>query len=359
MTRFARGLVVGKFCPLHRGHQYLIDQALEQCDELVLISYTRPAFDRCTAAARERWLAELYPQARRLVLDETRFATLAESHGWPGGPALPDNDAPAEVHRELVGWLCHRVLDTRVDAVFSSETYGAGLADALSRYFDDHRGRGHPAVASICVDRARATVPVSGTAIRRDPHGLRHYLAPQVYADFVQRVCLLGGESTGKSTLAQALAAQWDTVWVPEYGRERWEAQGGKLVFEDLLEIARIQLCRERAACARAHRWLFCDTGPLTTLLYCRDMFGRAEAELEQLATQSYDRVFLCAPDFPFVQDGTRRDDGFRREQDRWYRHELAVRGVAFDVLEGNLAQRLAQVGRLLDQAGPTDTAVI
>lgn len=250
MKRFGRGLVVGKFCPLHRGHQYLIDAALAQCDELVLISYTRPAFAGCDALAREHWLSTLYPQTRRLVLDEARFAALASSLGWPRA-VLPENDAPEEVHRELVGWLCHRALDVGIDAVFTSEAYGDGFATALTRFLRYHRDTDHPRVQHVCVDRARQAVPVSGTALRRDPHGLRHHLSPVVYAAFVQRVCLLGGESSGKTTLAQALAEQWNTAWVPEYGRERWEAQGGRLAFDDLTDIGRIQLERERAACAR------------------------------------------------------------------------------------------------------------
>jgi len=344
VTRFDRGLVVGKFCPLHRGHQLLIDHALAQCRELLLISYTRPAFPMCDAAARERWLAALYPQARRLVLDEARFAALAAAHDWPGGRELPGNAAPEALHRALVGWLCHRVLDTGVDAVFTSEDYGDGFAADLTRYLRTHRDPGHGPVQHVCVDRLRLAVPVSGTALRRDPHGLRHYLAPVVYADHVQRVCLLGGESTGKTTLAQALAARLDTAWVAEYGRERWEHQGGRLRFDDLLEIARVQLAREREACTRARRWLFCDTGPLTTLLYCRDLFGRADGALERLAGHRYDHVFLCAPDFPFVQDGTRRDERFRLAQDRWYRRELAAREVSCEVLEGSVAQRVARV---------------
>ena len=36
--RFARGLVVGKFAPLHLGHERLIRQAREQCEQLVLLS---------------------------------------------------------------------------------------------------------------------------------------------------------------------------------------------------------------------------------------------------------------------------------------------------------------------------------
>ncbi|HKY04356.1 MAG TPA: ATP-binding protein, partial [Blastocatellia bacterium] len=36
----------------------------------------------------------------------------------------------------------------------------------------------------------------------------------------MKRVCLVGAESTGKTTIARALAEYYKTVWVPEYGRE-------------------------------------------------------------------------------------------------------------------------------------------
>lgn len=346
--RFRCGLVVGKFCPLHRGHEYLIESALDQCDEVCIISYTRPAFTHCDADARERWLAEWFPQTRRLVLDEPRFADLAAQYGWPGSPELPHNDAAAEIHRELCGWLCHRVLAAPVDAVYTSEDYGDGLAAALTAYFRRERGDDCPAVTHIAGDRERTRIPVSGTAIRGNPHAYREFLAPVVYADFVQRACLLGGESTGKTTLAQALAERLGTAWVPEYGRELWEAKGGALVYDDLLEIACTQVAREQFACRGARRWLLCDTSPLTTLMYCRDMFGRAEPELERLATRRYDQVFLCAPDFPFVQDGTRRDEAFRQRQHQWYLDELPARGVPFIVLEGPFDQRIARATQVL-----------
>jgi len=338
---FRRGLVVGKFCPLHRGHELLIDTALAQCDEVLLISYTRPAFDGCEAAARERWLAERFPQTRRLVLDDERFAALAARHGWPGPPVLPHNDEADAVHRDFVGWLCDRVFDCSVDAVFTSEDYGDGFAAALGHGFRRYRDPAHADVRHVCVDRARRAIPISGTAIRRDPHAHREHLAPVVYADFVQRVCLLGGESSGKTTLAAALAARLGTPWVAEYGRQRWEEQDGKLVFDDLLQIARTQLEHEHQLARQANRWLVCDTSPLTTLLYSHALFGRAAPELEQLAGRAYHHVFLCAPDFPFVQDGTRQDEAFRQQQHAWYLRELERRGIAFTLLRGRLDQRI------------------
>ena len=134
----------------------------------------------------------------------------------------------------------------------------------------------------------------------------------------MQRVVLLGGESSGKTTLAQALAQAEGTVWVPEYGRERWEQRAGRLTLEDLVDIGRIQIEREQALLSQASRLLVCDTSPLTTLGYAQWMFNAQPPALQEAAQHRYDLVVLCAPDFGFVQDGTRRDAAFQREQQAW-----------------------------------------
>jgi nicotinamide riboside kinase len=35
----------------------------------------------------------------------------------------------------------------------------------------------------------------------------------------IQKIVVLGPESTGKSTLCAALAAHYQTIWTPEYAR--------------------------------------------------------------------------------------------------------------------------------------------
>ena len=165
------------------------------------------------------------------------------------------------------------------------------------------------------------------------------------------RVCvlnILGGESSGKSTLARALAGALGTCQVPEYGRELWVQQGGRLDFDDLLRIAEVQIEREERLRTQAVCWLVCDTSPLTTLGYSHWMFGRADPRVVALAARPYERVLLCAGDFDFVQDGTRQGEAFRRRQNRWYEQELDRRGWAFTCLSGSLLQRVEQVLRHL-----------
>lgn len=346
--RFATGLVVGKFSPLHRGHQALIDHALSRCDSVLLLSWSQPELPGCDADRRDAWLQALYPQVARLVLDDARLAAHCARQGVPMRP-LPNNTDDDATQRAFVAWVCSTLWQRRVDAVFTSEAYGDGFAAALQRHFSAQAGMHWP-VAHVCLDPARSAVPVSGTALRRDPHALRGFLDPRVYASFVGRIALLGGESSGKTTLAAALAAQLQTVWAAEFGREHWEARGGALDYDDLLHIAQVQVAREDTLAAQANRWLVCDTTPLTTLLYCQSMFERAEPALHALAQRRYTHLFVCAPDFPFVQDGTRRDDAFRHAQHRAYLEALDARGMPFTVLAGPLQQRVAQVMTALDE---------
>ena len=214
-----------------------------------------------------------------------------------------------------------------------------------------------PVVEHVCVDRNRIEVPISASIIRADVHASRSWLPACVYASFVERVCILGGESSGKSVLARALAEHLNTTYVAEYGRDLWMAKSGRLDYEDMLQIARRQIEAEQVAARQAFRYVFCDTSPLTTLFYSLDMFGRAEAQLRSLALRPYDGYVLCAPDFEFVQDGTRRDGAFRQRQHEWYVEQLDRAGVWYWVAQGSLAERVEQIARRLNVRGcPSET---
>lgn len=323
MSRYRTGLVVGKFAPLHLGHEQVIRAALAACDHVVLVSYSRPEFPGCEPVRRASWLAARFPQTTRIVLDHAT-------------EPLPENSDSDEVHRAFCADILRRHFDPPIDAIFTSEAYGPGFAADLAR-------RQASPVAHVFIDLARSIVPISGTDLRGNVHRLRHFLAPEVYATFIERVGILGGESTGKSTLAAALARELGTTHVMEYGRELWNERSGELQFDDLLAIAREQIRREEAALLNpaTHRFLFCDTTPLTTLFYSHELFHRAAPELKILAQRFYHHLLLCADDFPFTQDGTRRDSAFRSKGQAWYRERLCQR--RHTTLQGSLPSRIAR----------------
>ena len=266
-----RGLVVGKFAPLHRGHALLVSTALSQCDELLILSYTSQVLHRCDADRRRRWLEKSFPTARIVVIDDQA--------------PKPDDASEDEVQRAFVAALLSE-LHFIPTLVFSSEAYGAPFAQYLSRAFSQPVGH-------VSVDQSRARIPVSATAIRANIHAMREWLAPHVYADFVERIAFLGAESTGKTTLGKWLAQARGTHYVPEYGRAVWEANKGVLRFPDLLRIAQGQVEREDQLALSAKGYLVCDTSPLTTLFYCLNYFESADQQLVDLAARSYDHCVL------------------------------------------------------------------
>ena len=86
----------------------------------------------------------------------------------------------------------------------------------------------------------------------------------------------------------------------------------------------------------------------MTTLFYSNHLFGKAEARLRELAKRPYDFTILCAPDFSFIQDGTRQPESFRLLQHEWYLKELANGRMAYELVAGSVDARISHVRRLL-----------
>ena len=334
------GLVVGKFWPPHRGHQLLLETAAAQVEELLVLVYANPDSPTHPVAERAQWLRELYrgdeladgPRVGATPLHI--FALSAAADGVP--PDTADDYTQREFVRQ---WLAQK--QWHVDVIFSSEDYGPGFA-------------AHLGVAHVAVDNARTQVPVSGTRVRAGAADAAVYLHPLVAAQLgvvppaaVPRVVLLGAESSGKSTLCAALAEAFGTAWVPEYGRTLHEQKNGNLEYEDLLYIARRHAELEDDAAAQAHGLLFCDTNAATTALYSYYYFHRCDPMLRAMAAvcgQRYAHTFVCAPTVPFEQDGWRGPEALRSFQHGMIVMQLDYFGIPYSLVEGTVAERVAQV---------------
>ena len=319
MTR--RGLTIGKFYPPHRGHRHLIDFARSRVDELTVVVCRRPG-EQPPASLRAAWLAEMHPDVRVVVVEDIVDAD--DSRGW------------AEYTVRALGFA--------PDVVFTSEDYGARFAHFL--------GCEH-----VSVDRARVAVPVSGTAVRRDPFGCWEFLEPPVRAYYAKRVCLVGAESTGKTTLARALAEHYRTAWVPEYGRELSErklAEEGcyRWRSEEFAHIARTQCALEEEAARRANRVLVCDTDAFATGVWHRRYMGARSAEVEEVAASCRrpDLYLLTDVDTPFVQDGTRDGEAVRQWMHETFAAELDRQGRRFRLLSGSHRERFEAAVGYIDE---------
>jgi NadR type nicotinamide-nucleotide adenylyltransferase len=161
-----------------------------------------------------------------------------------------------------------------------------------------------------------------------------------------KRIAVFGPESTGKTTLAQRLAAHFGAPWSTEFVREFWEQRGGKIKPADLGTIALGQIGYEEAAAAKASRVVFCDTELLTCvlwddLLFPGDCPAWVRAEADERA-QGFAHYLLCDTDVPFTPDPQRcfPDPAGREMCRRRWRETLEARHLPFTLIRGDWAER-------------------
>jgi NadR type nicotinamide-nucleotide adenylyltransferase len=227
------------------------------------------------------------------------------------------------------------------DVVFTSEEYGDRYASLM--------GCRHE-----LVDAPRNAVPCCGRAIRRDPWGNWRFLSPAVRAWYVRRVCILGAESTGTTTLAEDLADYYKTECTREYGRElsesKLETRDPEWRTEEFAQVAREQCRREDEAARSANRVLVCDTNAFATMLWHRRYMGFESDAVRAIAEgRRYDLYVLTGDEIPFVQDGLRDGEHIRHEMHRWFEDALAAQHVPWICVRGDRLARLQLAVQRID----------
>lgn len=160
-------------------------------------------------------------------------------------------------------------------------------------------------------------------------------------------VALLGAECTGKSTLAEALAREFNAGLVSEYLREWCDTHGRTPQQHEQAHIAGEQAARIDTA-ARRHGLVICDTTPLITALCSQHYFNDDSLLRGALAFQRRcDLTLLCAPDLPWEADGFQRDGpAVRARFDARLRATLDGAALGYVDVHGPSPSRLALAQR-------------
>jgi HTH-type transcriptional repressor of NAD biosynthesis genes len=302
-------------------------------------------------AARVAWLREAYPDTGSAVdvvgiVDDLEI-DYEDEDAWAGHVALMRRAVQDSRHAA-----------TPIDAVFTSEPYGAELA----RRFD---------AADVRLDQARATVAISATKFRADPVAHWATIEPPVRAWLARRVVVLGAESTGTTTLsldlADALRARGGahalTGWVPEYGRtltviklavaRAQAARAGRAEpgmsdlewrDEDFAAVARRQTADEDHTARHGGPVLVCDTDALATTIWQERYVGAVTAEVQTEAAEMPPRsLYILTSDdgVPFEDDGLRDGEHLRSWMTERFRAVLGPQNVPWIEVRGDRDERV------------------
>jgi NadR type nicotinamide-nucleotide adenylyltransferase len=168
----------------------------------------------------------------------------------------------------------------------------------------------------------------------------------------VLKIAITGPESTGKSQLAEELAAHYNTVFVPEYARGYIDRLNHAYEQHDILEIAMGQVSEEDQMKRKANGILFCDTELIVTKIWSEVKYGTCDPWiLQKIEENKYDLFLLCNIDLPWEEDPQREHPHMREKLFQLYYEELTERGFPFRVVSGTGKERLNNATGFIKQA--------
>ncbi|MEJ5089868.1 AAA family ATPase [Sphingobacterium faecium] len=122
------------------------------------------------------------------------------------------------------------------------------------------------------------------------------------------KIAVVGPESTGKSTIAQAVAQHFNTVCVPEYAREYCKNLHNEYTLQDEVNMYYGQIALENTLIPLAkNNLLICDTTIMTIKIWCDYLFGDTPQDVkDEINNRHYDLYLLMDIDLPWEEDPLR-----------------------------------------------------
>jgi len=325
------GMYGGSFNPLHIGHVHCMIEAANQCKKLIIV--ISEGVNRCEIdiRIRYRWVYQLTKHIGNVKIfilsDNAKTKEEYTDEYW---------NSDAEKVKAFAG--------EPIDAVFCGSDY-----DNQSFWT-----KCYPEARLIIIKRNG----ISSTAIRKDIYGHWEWIPFVVRPYYVKKVLVIGGESTGKSTLTINLANYYNTNYLEEVGRDLSERSGTDrmMIPNDFTDILLQHKTHEIKAVKTSNRILFEDTDCLITLFYIGFLDGNQRENNTVLAEaiahlNSYDLVLFLDPDIPFVQDGDRSEiiAADREKYSNTIKEIYQKHGFHFEIINGNYQQRFKKAIQLID----------
>lgn len=334
--RYKVGMYGGSFDPLHVGHIHDIIKAAAMCEELYVVISWCEGRESTGKELRYRWILNScrhLPNIKILLVEDK---------------AVSKEEYNTDYYWEKGARDIKNAIGKPIDIVFCGDDYlGSNRFESL--YCPE----------SVVHYFPRKEVPVSSTNIRGWAMRYWDYIPDVCKSYYARKVLVVGGESTGKTTLVQNLALAYNTNYVEEVGRGTCDYAGGEdyMIAEDLYENLLRQKIHIMDAAKHSNRLLFVDTDAATTLFYANFLLhdGKEIEICEKLATAisdmtTYDLVLFLEPTVEFIQDGTRNETiaADRAKYSNMLQMFLVRCGIQYEVVGGDYLDRFTRAKELI-----------
>ena len=327
--KYKVGMYGGSFNPLHLGHVNTIITASNLCEKLYIVLSVTNDENEIDHRERFMWLKNITSEMENVEVFEIFDKNISkDTYDWETGA----NDIKNYINKPI-------------DVVFSGDDYQG----------KDRWEKLYPGSEIYYIPRCN--INISSTEIRENPYKYFDYLPNCVKPYYTKKVCIIGTESTGKTTLTRNLAMYFNTTHVEEAGRYICDDAGGidnmqpYHYFEILFKHKEL----EKEALKNANKVLLIDTDSLITLYYYQLGFentNELNKAFEDVANgisvlNNYDLYIFLEPDVEWVQDGTRTygDPEVRKENNKKLKKIFDENGIKYVCVNGDYDNRYQKSG--------------
>lgn len=308
------GVVVGKFDPLHTGHINLIQTVSGMFDKTVVVishddNTSSKLFEdsklkrHLTGKDKLAIVQKTFQGQKDLIIpilvDETEVPDYP--NGWSKWTELVKEEIynNRRVKNEI------RLENETIEEMFSRSEF------IVNEEEDSNNYKKYFGCQSRTLDIDREEFPISATMIRNDPFELWDYVARASREFLTPRIAIVGGESSGKTTMTDKLANIYATTSVWEEGRLITDAELGgdesALQYKNYADISNRHFQSLKFAMIHAYRVLFSDTDFIATQAFCMTYEGKSHPVVqEMIESVPFDLTILLNNNVEWVDDGMR-----------------------------------------------------
>lgn len=322
------GMIGGKFLPLHLGHVYAITKAAGYVDKLYVVLSSSIPRDRmlCREAGikymdsvtRMNWLGQVFADIDNIHLIHVEDEYYEEDYNWEEGAEQIKDKIPETITH-----------------VFSSE-----------ESYDEIYKKNYPGAEHIIIDNNRELVPVSATKIRNNIQEYWEYLPYPVKKFFTLKICVVGTESCGKSTLVKKLAKVYNTNYVHEVGIDYCLKHKNELTPEIFDSIAMKHFLTQEEKMENSNKILFVDSDAVITQYYAEMYLGYTSKVVETIINrQHFDLMLYLEPDVKWIDDGLRfaGEDSVRKKNNKALKEAYRYYGKDIKIISGDYNNRFEE----------------